>query len=110
MERLIGTNSTNNEGRYYIRALDEFCNYHKLYTKVDRILNELNNTEYRDIHEINAELNKIDNLLTQGMLVSEKKHCKRKPKTMWSPQLSESHKLIEFWNVVDKSYNNQLDS
>jgi hypothetical protein len=110
MERLIGTNSTNNEGEKYIRELDGFCIYHKLYGKVDLLLDVITTTDHYCKNDIIAELNKLDELLTRGMLASEKHNCKRKTKKLWSPKLNESHMQVQFWNVVSKSFNQQINA
>jgi hypothetical protein len=110
MERLIGTNSTNHEGEKYIRELDLFCNYHRIYEKIEKIYHDIENKLFVDKAAIMIELDKIDNLLTRGMLASEKHNCKKKPRTMWSPKLAESHLTIQLWNVADKSYNQQIDA
>jgi hypothetical protein len=115
MERLIGTNSTNNEGERYIRELNEFCEYHRINEKVDRLYQAtilgLQHRTLDDKEIIITALNKLDTLITQGMLASEKHNCKLKPKTLvWSPTLSNSHFVIEFWNIVKKSYDQQLDA
>jgi hypothetical protein len=91
LECLIGTNSTNHEGEKYIRELDNFCKYHKLYDKAGIIYRKLKSNTLIDKQSINKELNIIDKLLTEGMLASEKHNRKRKPKTLWSPKLSESY-------------------
>jgi hypothetical protein len=41
LERIIGTNSTNQEGDKYIRELNGFCEYHNLYKKVGRIYSNI---------------------------------------------------------------------
>jgi hypothetical protein len=70
----------------------------------------VHNGEDYDIEATVAELNKLDTMVTNAMLSSEKKNCKKKQKTMWSPPLAESHLCVEFWNIVNKSYNQQIDS
>jgi hypothetical protein len=109
LERLIGTNSTNHEGGKYIRELDSFCNYHKIYLKVNNIYNNLSKYDINN-ENIMTELDKLEELLTRGMLASERHNCKKKPKTMWSPKLSESHLTVQLWNVADKATNQQIDA
>jgi hypothetical protein len=110
LERLIGTNSTNHEGEKYIREVDNFCKYHRIYEKVDRMYNQVEEGSILDNDHIMEELDKIDELLTRGMLASEKHNCKRKPRTMWSPKLSESHLTVQLWTVADKAYDQQIDA
>jgi hypothetical protein len=109
-ERLIGTNSTNNEGEKYIRYLNEYCEYHNIYSKIQSLYDLAHNTTTYDKENTLTLLNKIDTMITTAMLTSERKNCKKKQRTMWSPPLSESHLCVEFWNIVNKSYNQQIDS
>jgi hypothetical protein len=46
LERLIGTKSTNKEGEKYIRELNGFCEYHRIYEKVNYLLNIIESTDY----------------------------------------------------------------
>jgi hypothetical protein len=110
MERLIGTNSTNREGVKYINELNNYLEYHKIFQKIDCIYNEVHGDTVINKQEIGEAVNKLDMMITNGMLSSEKHNCKKKTKAMWSPKLNESHYTVEFWNIVKKAYNEQIDA
>jgi hypothetical protein len=72
--RMIGTNSTNEEGENYIRYLYHKLDEHKLFSKVEALFNTITTTSNHsneDLEKWNIILNKMDWQITNMMLHSE---------------------------------------
>ena len=102
--RQIGTNSTNREGRKYIKLLNDQFNNHRIYEKINQLYdNSINMGINDDKESILKEVDNLDKLITQLMLFAERKCCKKKERALWSPTLQQSNLIIQYWNIMTKS-------
>jgi exonuclease III len=91
--RIVGSNSTNKEGEQYIRGLDKYFQYHQIYEKVNELY-ELRHKLKNSSDKVKEELDKLDGLITGCKLKSEKTYCKKKYKTLYTPQEKQVHALM----------------
>jgi hypothetical protein len=109
--RLIGTNSTNEEGERYIRYLYKLLNNHNVFKRAQQILEQsITCTSENEITEIKNKLNNIDKIITESMLLAEKKKCSKKYNAPYSPELHQTHLEVSYWNVRIKSTRQHIDS
>jgi hypothetical protein len=107
--RLVGTNSTNEEGERYVRHLHKYLTKIDIFNKVSTLYqSSIDNSSTKE--EIMRQLNDYDNLLTVAMLTYEKATCSMKDTAYWSPELEQSNLLIQFWNILHKSICQQVDA
>jgi hypothetical protein len=107
--RLVGTNSTNEEGERYVWHLHTYLTKIDIFNKVSNLYqSSIDNSITKD--EIMRQLNNYDNLLTIAMLKYEKATCSMKDTAYWSPELEQSNLLIQFWNILHKSICQQVDA
>jgi hypothetical protein len=57
-----------------------------------------------------TELNNLDDLITVAMLSAEKRTCAKKDVALWLPTLEQSNLAIQYWNIVLKSTQQQVDA
>jgi ribonuclease HI len=108
--RQIGTNSTNKEGEKYIEFLDNKFNEHNIYKKMKNLSQQVDITETIDnpsLLQIEAE--KLDKLITEFMLLAEKRCCKRKDVALWTPELHQSNLVIQYINLQMKSSKHNIN-
>jgi hypothetical protein len=104
--RMVGTTSTNAEGENFIRHLHYHLQRHKIYSKLEtmylQVTAEDTNLTDSQINEIMISLNKMDTIIADAMLHSEKTQCKRRPTTMYSNALNQANLRVQYWNVLAK--------
>jgi hypothetical protein len=100
-ERLIGTNSTNAEGEKYVKHLDYLFKMHRIYDKINQL--HIQSKDPENLEAVELQLNKLDTIITESMLLAEKKNCKKKQKALWSPELQQSNLTIQYWNILCKA-------
>jgi hypothetical protein len=106
--RLVGTNSTNEEGERYMCHLYKYLVSEDIFNKVETLYKAAcERTMSAD--DTMTQLNKYDDIITTAMLKYEKCTCSMKDKAYWSPELEQSNLLIQFWNVLYKSICQQTD-
>jgi hypothetical protein len=107
--RLVGSNSTNEESERYIRHLYNFLQKKDIFNRVaDLYKAACDNTMSKST--IMQELNICDDIITTAMLKYEKSTCSMKDRAYWSPELEQSNLLIQFWNILHKSIQQQVDA
>jgi hypothetical protein len=74
---------------------------HRIYDKVKTL--SLQTKEQPNIEEIDKQLNTLDTIITESMLLAEKRNCKRKQRALFSPELKQSNLLIQYWNILCKA-------
>jgi hypothetical protein len=75
--RLIGTNSTNEEGKRYIKHLYQHLLNNNLFNKSEELLKRAKDGVHNRTQEIPI-LEKMDDLITKAMLKAEHDTCKKK--------------------------------
>lgn len=100
--RLIGTNSKKEESINYVKYLDLQFRQHRIYKKSKRMYT---NSKMDDINKTNLqkELDKVDELVTNLMIKCEKETCAKKSKVMWSPAIMQSCIVVNYWKLHLKS-------
>jgi hypothetical protein len=100
--RVVGSNSTNAEGERYIRQLHNHLQSNNIFQKSESLL-EQSRVDTIDINIAINQLNKIDKIITDGMLHAENKQCKKKDPVMWTPAIQQSNLRVQYWNIRLKS-------
>jgi hypothetical protein len=110
--RMVGTNSTNEEGENYIRNLHHTIQCHNIFNQVNNMYESIKNKDLttEEIQEIIHKLNIIDNIITELKLKNEKKYCAKKDPALWSPQLYQSHLRVQYINVKKKAKRQRTDA
>jgi hypothetical protein len=107
--RHIGTNSTNKEGEQYIRKLDSLLFHQQIYNKLNTILHKVEHDKTLNKDKILEEIYKIDTIITESMLLSEKQNCKLKSTALWTPELYQCNLLIQYVNLLHKSKKQKIN-
>jgi hypothetical protein len=79
---------------------------HKIYEKLNIMYSEVTapNASFNEtqIDAFMCSLNKMDTIITDSMLHSEKTQCKRRPPTMYLVALDQANLSVQYWNVLAK--------
>jgi hypothetical protein len=85
----------------YLKHLQQHLAYHKLPEKIETLHNHAQ--QYPNDPTIAQQYNKIDKLLTEGMLAVEKRSCKKySDKFQWSPALAKAVNVVHYWRLCMK--------
>jgi hypothetical protein len=96
--RMVGTNSTNREGIKYITSIYEHLISNNIVRKVENLLQKVQQKTITD-DTATIALNELDEMITNVMLRSEKMHCKKKGKELWTPEIRQSNLRIQYYHI-----------
>jgi hypothetical protein len=106
--RMVGTTTTNQEGIHYVTYLYDHLQQSNVFYDCHSLL--LSSSQPgADITLLAARLNDIDDTITKLMLQAEKKTCKKRHMALWTPQLEQSHLIIQYWCLQIKSFRQHSD-
>jgi hypothetical protein len=88
--RFVGSNSTNKEGINYAHHLNEQFLHHNIYERSEKLL-LLAKSSAPDEKFIFQQLNEMDKFVTNSMVNSERKCCKKKDPVLWTPTVYQSN-------------------
>jgi hypothetical protein len=104
-QRYIGTNSPNYDIFKYKQYIDKHFKIHKIYDKIDTITSK--EIPKKDLE---IELNKLDQTITEIMLAAEKKGCRVHHNTHWSVELHISSIICNYWLKTYKGIKNNINT
>jgi hypothetical protein len=107
--RQIGTNLTNKEGEKYIKFLDNKFFEHNIYSKMDNLCRQVESTNTTDNTQLLNKAEKLDNMITEFMLLAKRNCCKRKDVALWTPELHLSNLVIQYKNLQIKSTKHNIN-
>jgi hypothetical protein len=107
--RQIGTNSTNKEGDRYIWLLDFQFVQHRVYDKILKLCEDINNEDENKKLDMVEKIIKLDKIITDLMLMTDRRCCKPKEISLWTPELYQSNLLIQYFNISSKSEKQQIN-
>jgi hypothetical protein len=108
-QRLVGTNSTNQEGNNYVNHLHKHLVNNNIFNKIKFILEHgiINNKDTTSIHN---QINQIDQLITKAKIQSEKSKCQKKGPSKWFPELLHCLYRIQYWNIIIKGTRQKINT
>jgi hypothetical protein len=101
-KRIIGTNSTNREGKRYNKHLYRNLSKQNIFEEVEQLKINSDYIKEDDKDAIIYLLNMIDEHITKLMLSAEENTVCVKDHALWSPILAQSNLVIQYWNITIK--------
>jgi hypothetical protein len=100
--RMVGSNSTNDEGKRYVEHIYQDLQENKIFNKSKKLLQETKNPNW-NIEQSVQQLEAMDQLITHAIIRAELKTCKLKEPILWTPAIEQSNLLIQYWNIQVKT-------
>jgi hypothetical protein len=100
--RMVGSNSTNYEGKQYVTKLYQHLKNNNAFNKAKYLL-DMAKRGVLDLNEAIKDVNKLDELLTLAMVRIERQTCKKKDPVLWTPAIKQTNLIIQYWNIKLKS-------